>query len=105
MADEVESTNVQRGQVIPIFVRAFRRANNDHGKLRRPALQMSDHIAVRAINQPEAAKTRSHIFGGEGSLRFLETVDPHRVDFIILKKTGHALANLQIVRGHQNSGP
>jgi hypothetical protein len=65
MADKIKRADMQRGQIVPVFVRAGRLADDDRGNFHRPALQQSHHVAIGAINQPKAAEARGHVFFAE----------------------------------------
>jgi hypothetical protein len=84
MADEVKRTNIQGGQVVPVFLRALRRTNNDHRDFGALILQVPYDIAVGAIDQPKATKTGQDIFLTKPGSNFLNACRPHGIDRIAL---------------------
>ena len=62
ITDEIERANIQRGQVVPIFLRALRRTHNDHWYFSALILEMACDIPVCAVHQPKATKTGYDVF-------------------------------------------
>ncbi len=102
MTDKIKRTDIQRGEIVPVFVRAGWFADDDRGNFNRPALQQANDVAIGAVDQPEAAEARGYIFLGEQRAHFADALRPKRAQRIHLQQIAHAVADDGVNRRHQH---
>ena len=105
MANEIESTDVQGCQVIPVFVGTCGCANNDHWNFSALTLQVPYDVPIRAIDEPETAETGRDVLLGKRRLDFFHSTRPQGVDCVALQKLVHATTDLRICRRQQDVWP
>src|ERR1700728_1100231 len=104
MADEIKSANVQRGQIVAVFLWALRRANNDHRHLRVAVFQQAHHVPVSSVDKPESAKAGKHVIFCERRADLLGASGPDRIDAIAPQQFAHAVEDLRVNRRQHDAG-
>lgn len=104
MANEIEGSNIQRRQIIAVFLWALRRANNNHRNFGSMMFQEAHDVAVGAVNKPEATETGEKVLSGQRRPDLFNSRAPYRIDSIALQEFAHALAYLRVDRREQYIG-
>src|SRR5271166_2626856 len=85
MADEIERSNIERREIISIFVRTRRRADNHRRNFDWVLFQVPHHVAIRSVDQPESTKACGDVFLRESDSNFVNALCPNGLQRILIE--------------------